>query len=284
MKQLFTILLLTIATVAMGQYKLTESKVQSFNLATFTPPNYNPLKKYPAIIFLHGRGEDGNGVNDIKRLYNNGMALVLKRGYTPPQEYIIFCPQANWGRLLNPQLEAVYADLMKNYPVDTNRVFLTGLSFGAQTSIEATLDNSKEFTKKFAAIIPFSPPVTPKKDITFLKEIKTPFWLLAGTQSADLNYRQNAEATANLINAQVPSLAKLSLALNIGHGGSFTSLYDGTFRDGVNFWEYIANIKTPTPPNPPTPPVILTVTKAYHDSVVNVLQSKLNNIKVIVNN
>jgi len=66
MKQLFTILLLTVATVAMGQYTLTESKVQTFNLATFTPPNYNPLKKYPAIIFLHGRGEDATALMILK--------------------------------------------------------------------------------------------------------------------------------------------------------------------------------------------------------------------------
>jgi hypothetical protein len=35
----------------------------------------------------------------------------------------------------------------------------------------------------------------------------------------------------------------------------------------------------------PTPtPIVPIVTKAYHDSVVNVLQTKLDNINIIVNN
>jgi hypothetical protein len=44
-----------------------------------------------------------------------------------------------------------------------------------------------------------------------------------------------------------------------------------------NVFGSVVTVPTPTP-------IVPTVTKAYHDSVVNVLQSKLNNIKVIVNN
>jgi predicted esterase len=294
MKNLLTLILTLFSTVVMGQYTLTESRLQSvntstllaegYNLAMWTPPSFNTTKKYKTLLFLHGAGEDGAGTNNFPRLYGNGLPKVMKDGFIPPYEVLIFAVQANYGRLLNPQLEGVVKALVTKYPnIDTTQFFLTGLSFGAQTSIEATLDNGKEFTKKFAAIIAFSPPVTPKKDISWIKETRTPYWLLAGTQSADLNYRQNAQATANLINAQIPNHTKLTLAAGIGHGGSFTSLYNGTFRDGVNFWEYIASIN-PNIPTPPPPPVVLTVTKAYHDSVVNVLQTKLNNIKIIVNN
>ena len=94
------------------------------------PDGYDPTRTYPLLIYLHGAG--GNG-EDIQ-VYANVMrrpAPLEDRGDEFP--YLVLMPQSRTGIDWTDEL-AVLDDLLDyvvdTYPVDTNRIYLTGYSMG----------------------------------------------------------------------------------------------------------------------------------------------------------
>src|SRR5206468_7888531 len=101
----------------------------------FVPLSYTPgtTQKYPVIIFLHGVGEGaGLGEGNLKQMtVGLGPAVARKAEDFP---FIVIFPQSSGG--WDPDSEYV-ADMFaaldqvsKEYPVDQDRVILTGLSTG----------------------------------------------------------------------------------------------------------------------------------------------------------
>lgn len=280
MKKLLTILLLTIATVVMGQYTNLQSNFGGYPSAIFVPKTFDASKTYPLVLFFHGNGESGGGTSNLTRIYNNGLPKVMKAGFIPPFECIIICPQDNYGGVQFEKVPAILTAIQSAYKVDTTRIFITGLSAGGATTMGATMNISKDYLKKFAAIVAFSPAATYTNNAAWFKENKVPIWLLGGTQTADAGYASLSTNTANAINAQVPNLAKLSIKAGIGHGGSFTSLYDTTFVDGVSFWTYLkdkvkigAPTIAPLPIPTPIPSPIQTVVGLTYAQAVKIADS-----------
>ena len=84
----------------------------------------------PLLVFLHGVGESKRGSeSDIK--------LVLKHGpWNNPaaDRFGILAPQCPhnfiWSTLCQPLTALIY-HIQRNFPVDRNRCYLTGLSIGA---------------------------------------------------------------------------------------------------------------------------------------------------------
>ena len=119
------------------------------------PASYNDQKtvKWPVIIFLHGIGERGNDLNQVK---NAGLAG--KAAADPNFPFIVISPQCktdSWWD--NPSLDALYADVLKQYNIDPQRIYLTGLSMGGY----GTWDWAQNAPDKFAAIVPICGGGTP---------------------------------------------------------------------------------------------------------------------------
>ncbi len=90
------------------------------------PKNQTKGELLPLIVFLHGTGERGDSVE-----------LVMVHGpwnYANAHEdfpFIILAPQCKEGKTWDPvTLDLLLDELIVNYPVDTNRIYLTGLSRG----------------------------------------------------------------------------------------------------------------------------------------------------------
>lgn len=126
-------------------------KTTSYHYITYLPVDYtnDSSKKYPLLIFLHGGSARGTDTLD---LYNSGPFDQIYRGRNFP--FIIVAPQCpkhirwsteNW-------FENFYADLIKNYRIDTNRIYLTGASLGGS----GTWYIATKYPDKFAAIAPMS--------------------------------------------------------------------------------------------------------------------------------
>jgi predicted esterase len=135
----------------------------------YLPPGYHsdPNKKYPVIIFLHGIGEKGTGSEaDLGKINCCGIPKYIDAGHDmqfswngKKEGFIVVCPQlaSRYGTWQNYYIDAMLEYSKKHLRIDTNRVFLTGLSLGGGASwvyASASVSNAK----KFAGIAPIVSP------------------------------------------------------------------------------------------------------------------------------
>lgn len=114
----------------------------------FKPDNYDPAKKYPLIIFLHGAGE--RGTNNISQLVHaQVLSLISGENRTNNPSFLI-APQCengkrwcevDWGQKtphVTPEkpsdgmkcLLEIVDGLRKEFSLDPSRLYVTGLSMG----------------------------------------------------------------------------------------------------------------------------------------------------------
>jgi predicted peptidase len=137
----------------------------------------NPHKKFPMIFFLHGAGERGSDIN-----------LILKHGIPKEVEkaddfpFITVCPQCpeniTWAEQLD-ELNALYQLVIEKYPVDVDRVYLTGMSMGGF----GTFAFAAKYPQYFAAIAPIcggSPWLIAEERVEPL--FKLPAWVFHGAK------------------------------------------------------------------------------------------------------
>lgn len=110
----------------------------------------NGAQKSPLIIFLHGSGERGDDLNIVAR---NGPPKILnvQPDWQFKDQFIVVSPQCPARERWNPlQLRDLLDELESKYPIDPDRVYLTGLSMGGYGS----WDMAEWFPDLFAAIAP----------------------------------------------------------------------------------------------------------------------------------
>ena len=114
----------------------------------FLPDAYytDKTKRWPVLIFLHGKGERGDDINLVKQM---GIPHRIKNMGNFP--FIVIAPQCklNVNTWDVPSLNAMFPDILQ-YRVDTNRIYLTGLSMGGNGTWMWGM-NSPD---KFAALAP----------------------------------------------------------------------------------------------------------------------------------
>ena len=122
-----------------------------YHYLPYMPKDYNTdtLKKWPLIIYLHGGSDRGT---DLNKLYASGIPDQIYRGREFP--FIIISPQCpehiRWST--DDWFENFYKKVTAKYRIDTNRVYLTGLSLGGS----GTWYLAAKYPDKFAAIAPMS--------------------------------------------------------------------------------------------------------------------------------
>ncbi len=118
------------------------------NYLLHLPPDYkaNAKKRWPLIIFLHGAGERGTNLSLVTK---HGPPKVVKNKTDFP--FILVSPQCPAGeRWDNETMMALRQHAIDKYRVDTDRVYLTGLSMGGFGSWSLGM----AYPDKFAAIAP----------------------------------------------------------------------------------------------------------------------------------
>lgn len=137
------------------------------NINASTPGYYVALpslydqttKRYPAILFFTGGGQLGNGSTDLPLLANDGMMQLVVNKTFPPNivsgdrnfSFVVFNPQFSKQPTAEELLD-VYDFLKKNYRVDTTRIYMSGLSFGALLADET----AALIPSKFGALVTMS--------------------------------------------------------------------------------------------------------------------------------
>jgi len=121
----------------------------SLNYLAYLPVDYDTNRKegFPLILFLHGSGERGDSVEKVNAW--GPPRIAMEKGLP----FIVISPQCplneSWISMLLP-LRTLLDQVIKDYHLDTNRVYLTGLSMGGF----GTFAFSQAYPKYFAAIAP----------------------------------------------------------------------------------------------------------------------------------
>lgn len=127
------------------------SEEVNYHYIKYLPKGYrgDTLTKWPLLLYLHGGSARGTDTID---LYDYGPFDQTYRGREFP--FIIIAPQCpkhirwsteNW-------FENFYSEIISKYNIDTNRIFLTGVSLGGS----GTWYLAVKYPEKFAAIAPIS--------------------------------------------------------------------------------------------------------------------------------
>lgn len=118
------------------------------NYLLYLPKDYSAgATKYPLMLFLHGAGERGDNKLDLVKVH--GPPKLIEAGRQFP--FIVVSPQCRSGGWWQAgELSDLLDHVEANYPVDKNRIYVTGLSMGGF----GTWALAAHEPQRFAAIAP----------------------------------------------------------------------------------------------------------------------------------
>ena len=130
--------------------------------------NPNTTKRYPLVIFFGGVGELGNGTTQLVKLLNpQAPAKLIQNGRHFPA-IVISAQHSGWFD--EPQSKQLYDYLISRYPIDLNRVYVTGLSAGGA----ATWKFGRAYPDLAAAIVPVCGATQYKSAVPQMRDL--PVW------------------------------------------------------------------------------------------------------------
>ena len=227
--------------------------------AIWLPGGYDTARRYPLIIYAQPNTEADSGAND---LLNEGLPAVLKGGFRPPFDCIVICPRGEAGIPQPGWLSGMIGDAVGQLPIDSTRIYLTGMAEGGYLCFGSQLNLSPDVARKIAAICVVSGNTENLKwtNLDAWAKNRTPLWIIIG-QADERRLHQNI-ALANSLNQQQPGLVRVSMPPDVGPMTAL-NVYDGTFNDnGPDLWKWFHQftIAAPAPspaarqPHTRTPP------------------------------
>jgi predicted peptidase len=176
------------------------------------------------MVFLHGIAKRGDTLEELEELKKDGPPMIVEDQLDFP--FIVLspqCPSDEYWESQYDSLERLLDDIVDTYAVDTDRIYLTGLSMGGYGSWWL----ATAYPDRFAAVISVSgsgyrTPVPPEEE-TVCKLRDTPLWAIHGDRD------MISDPTANKI--QVLALAacggevEWTLYSDMGHGETYEYAY-----------------------------------------------------------
>ena len=185
--------------------------VENLQYYLYFPQEYEEAEndKFPLLLFLHGGGEAGGTLEDLK---TNGPPKLLAEGKEFP--FLILAPQNPYKRKWwNTRAVMQLLDtIIETNRVDIDRIYLTGLSRGGGAAWELAV----QYPDKFAALAVVCG-MTPVPYAAWINK-KLPIWVFHGTEDKSIPISESQ----NMVN-------KLE---EMGYDVTFTK-YDGV---GHNAW------------------------------------------------
>lgn len=217
----------------------------------YLPKGYsaNGTKKYPLLLFAHGSGENGDGSpSEIQRVLVHGTPQQINQGKFPDAffvngqtfSYIVISPQ--YTTFPTPDQENQIINYMiQHYNVDTNRIYMTGLSQGGGV-IWNYCGYNNSYSKKIAAIVPIAgasiPTATRAQNIA-VGNIAVWATQNSGDPNVPVSYTINYVNYINSSPNPPNPLAKMTIFQSIKHD-AWTQTYNLNFKeDNLNVYEWM---------------------------------------------
>jgi predicted esterase len=151
----------------------------------YMPKDFDPSKKYPLVIMLHGASS--NDRLALRRVFGKsnlpGESDAQASSYYPQWkdiDYFVATPYCRgtmgYQGLLEQDVYDVLAEVEKNFPIDPDRVYLTGLSMGGGGSVWIGLTRPDIW----AAIAPVCPAIPPAAHDLVINALNYPVHVFQG--------------------------------------------------------------------------------------------------------
>jgi predicted peptidase len=175
------------------------------------PAQPAPASGYPVLIFLHGSGERGGSLDQVKLHGPANNALS-----DPDFQLLILAPHLAPTMRWDPDdVIAVLETAAARYSIDRNRIYLTGLSLGGH----GTWATAAAYPDVFAAIVP----IAGRGDVTQACALQSmPIWAFHGVADSVVPVTGSSAMTAAV--AACGGSPRLTLYDGIDHD-SWTQTY-----------------------------------------------------------
>ena len=206
----------------------------------FRPSDYGS-QKHPLIIFLHGIGERGNGTSQINNVAANAIPKYCAAGASmrftvagQTSSFVVLSPQlsASLGYWPTYYVKQMIAYARANLQIDTNRIYVCGLSLGGG-GVWRLITDTYNFDHTFDGTIAAAAPVCGTQEETdgdFCTTIGTnhlPVWAFHSMDdgTVSVSATQHAEILANMCGNFNPAM-KFTYYQSGGHSGAWIHAYD----------------------------------------------------------
>jgi predicted peptidase len=197
-----------------GSFTTEIRRMVTLNYLLYLPKEYgdDKSKRWPLILFLHGAGERGSDLNKVKAL---GPPKLVAEGKEMP--FIIVSPQVPERSTWDPEaLDALLGQIVGQYAVDEDRVYLTGVSMGGA----GTWRLASAHPERFAALAP----ICGWGDPGMARRIGSiPTWVFHGARDDIVPLQASQEMVDAL--KQAGNEAKFTIYPDAGHD-SWTETYN----------------------------------------------------------
>ncbi|MEM9528595.1 MAG: prolyl oligopeptidase family serine peptidase [Bacteroidota bacterium] len=179
-----------------------------FYLVNYPDGYGDSMEDWPLVLFLHGGGESGRNLNKVKK---NGLTKHIADGQKFP--FITLAPQNRFVRGFwdLAGLTQLLDHFEKNNKVDSNRIYVTGLSRGGLGTWMLAMQNQG----RFAAIAPVCGAVPASYDIWIPSGL--PIWVFHGAEDGLIHPSESINMVENLRAKKINPLPKLTIYEGVGH-------------------------------------------------------------------
>jgi predicted peptidase len=240
-------------SLSTGDLRYSDGQGHTMPYRLYVPPGYNtPGEEFPLIIFLHGSGESGTDNVAPSGQFVDGLYSAAHGNMGAQYKAFLLVPQTVWGwQDYGPEYpdyvgQALAMDILNlvisTYQVDTQRIYITGLSMGGG----GTFDFIANYPHTFAAAAPLSG----WGDIFTAAIIKDiPIWAYHGVADTVVSVSYTDEMF-DAIEAAGGNMEYTRLE-GVGHGG-WSNFYNGTaYKNSkgqtVYEWMFAQSLPIPEP-------------------------------------
>ncbi|MGX5819024.1 carboxylesterase family protein [Chitinophaga lutea] len=205
-----------------------------------------PGKKFPLIITLHGRSIAGK---DPAKIFREGVARQVREGKKiegkdpagKHYKFIVLAPLAESWSLGPEHLESALDDVLKRYPVDPSRVYITGYSAGGWSVGMAVTTPS--LAKRLAGAVNMSPATIDDKNLASFKvtaDANLHVWYFGG--EAEPVFLGNCHRFADSTNRYREGLTRMTIG---SHGHCcWHEYYDPHWKEnGESIYDWLLRFK-----------------------------------------
>lgn len=214
--------------VLLTEYDIVMNGTQTLNTAGSTPSplpyiSYEPTggaATKPAIIWLHGSGERGNGTSQLPNAMKFGPNRQAAMGTFAPDAFA-FSPQITTAGYWSANVDALdsFVDyLLTTYPIDPTRVYIVAFSDGC-VGLGCLITKTQGAKIAAALSIGYDPAYTegqPREDIDYNEVAKLPCWTFGATNDP-VTAISDTITGVNVINGISPGICKLTVFKDYNH-------------------------------------------------------------------